>query len=404
MNDNKTLVLRLARLLHPLCDLGPHYQMVSFKGARTLKLEPHIPLRAEQQQAWLTFLLDGEIDITHDRGEIEQIKANTPRAKKQLFNVFPKGTVASSANGAILLRILRSQYLLAMSKEPPSRFSAANSNLYERIYHAYQNEHLELPSLKDNVIKIRYALKNPNTDHHTISQMLLNEPVLSAKLIQAANSALFAHSSPVRTVRDAITRIGLTTAYDIVLAQSMKGLFNSQSSNINQRLQKVYQHSTLIASLAYILARNGPSLNKEKALLAGLLHDIGVIPILTFIDKENLLDEVSDEEIQYAVLRLRGIIGGTILQQMGFEDWVVAAAEEAEVWNRDIDGDADYADVINLAHLHSILGTPMMKRLPHIDDISAFDRLEVGEFDPATGFHVLQEAEEITQAIMRALN
>lgn len=304
----------------------------------------------------------------------------------------------------MLLRIARAEYLKAVGAGSQKRFSEAGRNLYEEIFTAYQQEKLVLPVLREHVMKIRTAINNPRSDVDTIANMVMNEPVVAAKLVQVSNSVLFPGMKQLTTVRDAITRIGLSMTNEIVLAQSLKGMFYAKSPHINRRLRTTYRHSTLIASLAFGVVRQKTNLNKDHALLAGLLHDLGVIPILTYMDQKNLLDEVQEDEMEHIISKLRGLVGGMVLSQLGFDEWLIMVAEEAEVWDRDIPGPADYADAVIIAHLHSFLGTPEMNQHPRVDEVGSFARLGLKEFDPVSGLKLLKDAESATSAIMQALS
>lgn len=394
---------RLSRLLHPLCELEEHLQMMAFQGARTDKLEPGQQILVEDEKIWLTFLLDGELAMGDERRTLETIVAKTPRARRPLFNVFPKGMIATSKTGAVLLRVARRAYLQALHADK-HQVVGRGGRLYETIYEAYQKKRLELPVLRDHVIRIRMAIRNPRADVQKISQLVMSDPVISAKLVQVSNSALFPSMKQLTTVRDAVTRIGLKMTDEIVLAQSLKSIFHSRSPVINRRLKETYQHSTLIASLSFCVAREYEQLNKEQAMLAGLLHDLGVIPILTFMEKEDLLDEVTEDEVEHTITHLRGVIGGMVLSNMGFDDGLIAVAEEAESWEREIDGGGDYVDVVNLAHLFSVMGTEEMDLYPRVDEVSAYTRLGFSAFDPDEGLKKVRNAKAIAAAIMSALN
>ena len=168
-------------------------------------------------------------------------------------------------------------------------------------------------------------------------------------------------------------------------------------------MQALYTHSSLVASLSYVLARHSAGFNAERALLIGLLHDIGIIPILAFADRHaNLMHD--EAELDRTIGRLRALTSHLVLSRLGFDPEIITAAEEAEEWLRDPQPEPDYGDLIVVAQLHSYLGTPQMANLPRIDETPAYRKLDLGEFDPKQGLRILQEADSVTAAIRQTLH
>lgn len=99
MSDKRAVVQRLARILHPICELDDGQQLESFRGARTDRLTAKQTFLVENEKEWLTFLLEGDLQVEDDRGTVEIITATTPRAKTPLFKLFPRGMVATTHGG-----------------------------------------------------------------------------------------------------------------------------------------------------------------------------------------------------------------------------------------------------------------------------------------------------------------
>ena len=78
-------------------------------------------------------------------------------------------------------------------------------------------------------------------------------------------------------------------------------------------------------------------------------------------------------------------------------------ARSREDWMRVHEGEADLADLITLARLHSYIGTSAMKTLPRINEIPAFHKLSLGEVGPSQSFEFIDMAKERIQQIRQAL-
>jgi putative nucleotidyltransferase with HDIG domain len=117
---------------------------------------------------------------------------------------------------------------------------------------------------------------DPNSSLTEISELIINDPALTANLLKICNSAYYSLSRQVDSVRDAITLVGLDQIVELVL-------FNSLSSNFNKELvgyglgeRELWRHAVSSAHVASMLAnRFGASQNKHLIFTAALVKDIG---------------------------------------------------------------------------------------------------------------------------------
>ena len=125
-----------------------------------------------------------------------------------------------------------------------------------------------------------------------------------------------------------------------------------------------------------MLARGHPGLDADVALVAGLVHDIGHIPLLIkACNYENLI--ANPEGLDKILYKLHTQLGGSILKLWKFDPQVVAVAAEHENLQRN-PGDApvDYVDLIQVANIQSHEGSE--HRLAKVDrsTVKAFARIE----------------------------
>ena len=414
-NVNRETVLKLSHTVYPICELAEPARRLLAEKAQVEVLRNGTSLPAIDDARWITFLVQGELLISSDKGDEELINAGSPRARLPLFKIHPAGLQALAKHTSLLVRFDQKLYRKLLEQErlgdsgheeivvSSNHHEAPDSPLYLSIYKAYSSDQLELPTLPDIALRIREAIKDPSIGVKDVGKMVLADPVLSARLIQVANSAAYRRDTPVTTIYQAVTRLGLEAAQSIAMSLAVKHLFKAQSPLLRKRMQELYAHSTEVASIAYVLARHSHGFNPERALLAGLLHDIGVIPILTFADRHAHLGD-NAAELDRTIQRLRSLTGHLVLFRLGFEPDIITAAEEADDWMRDGDKPADYADLVVIAQLHSYLGKPEMQHLPHIDTTPAYRKLALGEFDPSTGLAAVREAHNVSAAIQQMLH
>jgi HD-like signal output (HDOD) protein len=132
-------------------------------------------------------------------------------------------------------------------------------------------------------------------------------------------------------------------------------------------------------------------------MLAGLLHRIGAIPILTHIDTHDL--EFDDSSLKAAINKLHPLVGVLVVTQWGMEVHCGMIIEECMNWNRDPSPQADLVDVILMAQLiYDSCNT-----LPCPDTVPAYQKLNLGTLGEDHQPEVLAEAEEDIRSIRSLL-
>ncbi|WP_199610810.1 HDOD domain-containing protein [Flocculibacter collagenilyticus] len=214
------------------------------------------------------------------------------------------------------------------------------------------NDAIVLPTLPQIAVKVRQTADDPDVNLNQIGDVISQDPALSARMIKVANSAFMGRSVKVESLNQAVTRIGLKQIKNIVTAMAMEQLFESKNPMVKTYLDKSWQKTVDAAAVAitmlqlYLREHKHTSLNLDTITLAALVHNIGVLPILT--EAENHEDVFANPEfIEQAIKNLAGKIGGAIMREWGFkEDFVVVA----ECW-RDMDYQPDevaYVDFVRL--------------------------------------------------------
>lgn len=101
------------------------------------------------------------------------------------------------------------------------------------------------------------------------------DPATAGLLIELANSALFGSRTRIGTLQQAITRLGFETSRKVVLSAAVRPLFGPAGS------RSLWQHSLLVADLSEQFAMRSGLVDPQAAYLAGLLHDVGQLALLS---------------------------------------------------------------------------------------------------------------------------
>ena len=148
-----------------------------------------------------------------------------------------------------------------------------------------------------------------------------------------------------------------------------------------------------MAAIACILARHTQTFDPGEAQLAGLLHDIGVVPVLHRAGKQPELSADANAVVAMASAQ-RATIGRQILRAWHFPQALVHAAVQAEDWWRDPTPEADLVDVVIVAQLLSFIGKKRIVDVPPVVRVPAFRKLLGDAVDPNTIMALLEEARE----------
>ena len=358
---------------------------------------------------WIICLLDGKVKLTAKDGAAKIVEAGTDPAARPLAQLKPRQYTATAQTPIRFLRIDTSTLgnlqgnMTAVNydiKEFEVEDAEMNSEVLWKQHSDLLEGKLSLPSLPQVAMKVCELIDKESTDIDAVAKTILADPAITAKLVRAANSPLYRGHSQVENIEQAIVRLGLKTTRQLVSSFAMKELFRAESKLIQDRMTAVWQHSTEVAATCYVVAEKTKQLDREQALLAGLLHDIGILPLLIYAQSEH--EMASAPEVLNAFLEAsRAQVGAMILKSWNFPASFVTAAEVADDWLRESQAAPDYGDIVIVSQLHTYIGTAAMPDIPPMDKLPAFQRLAGDGLDPALSVDIMREAkQEIEQVRM----
>lgn len=131
-----------------------------------------------------------------------------------------------------------------------------------------------LVSPPDVCLRIFELVETNRASAQALADIIALDPSLTARLLRIVNSSFFHFSRRIDTVSRAITVIGVSELYNLVIAVSaIKSFSNIPSFIVN--IDTFWRHSIYCGLIARVLARRCNVLHPERLFVAGLLHDIG---------------------------------------------------------------------------------------------------------------------------------
>jgi HD-like signal output (HDOD) protein len=265
------------------------------------------------------------------------------------------------------------------------------------------SNHASLPSMPAVAARIHDAMTSPNWSMRTIATIIKSDLGTTTYLLQVANSPLYAGAAPARQVEQAIARLGINSTRHLVMAHAIRSTFVTRSPLLTSLMQRTWASSTRLAALSGVLAKHCSNFRPESATLAGLLQDIGVLPILNVLNRyhEQLTNEA---HVLNAIDKFAPPVGTILLTRWGFDADMVEVARSRGNWFRDPQPAADLADVVLIARLHAdITSGKQAERPPRVDAVPAFAKLPLGTLRPDSSVALLHDEEATINDLMSSL-
>lgn len=138
-----------------------------------------------------------------------------------------------------------------------------------------------MPGLSTTVSKVMEICNNPTTSPNDLNKVIALDPVLTGQVLKLINSAYYSLPNKISSLTRAIIMLGINTVKNLVLGTSIVGSVGRTKSSKMFSMDKFWEHSLAVGVSAKALAIRGnlPLNEREEYFVAGLLHDLGKIPM-----------------------------------------------------------------------------------------------------------------------------
>jgi putative nucleotidyltransferase with HDIG domain len=140
---------------------------------------------------------------------------------------------------------------------------------------------LRMAGLSTTAIKVLRTCNEPSACANDLNRVISLDPVLTGRVLQLINSAYYSLPSKVNSLTRAIILLGINTVKNVVLSFAIFQSFSQRDSFRAFTADQFWTHSLCTAAAAKLLAasRGVPLAEREEFFVAGLMHDIGKIPL-----------------------------------------------------------------------------------------------------------------------------
>ncbi|MGD8912127.1 MAG: HDOD domain-containing protein [Candidatus Thiodiazotropha sp.] len=233
---------------------------------------------------------------------------------------------------------------------------------------------ITLPTLPEVALKVRDAVEREQSSANQIADIIASDAALSARLLQVANSPLYRGRVTIDNLQMAVARLGIRLVRSLVVSLIMQQIFQATSDLLDAKFRQTWEESVQIAAISRVLASNTEHLDKEQAMLAGLIHNIGALPILAMAENHDELLEDADE-LDRIIDALSPQIGQRILTIWEFPESLIQVPANYLNLDYNSKGNADYVDIVLVARLESLMNSDTTIDTSNWSEIPAFKKI-----------------------------
>jgi len=240
----------------------------------------------------------------------------------------------------------------------------------DQLSQAIERNELLLPSMPAWAAKAQRMLDDFNVTAAQIVVAVSSDPAFVAQLLKTANSALYAGKPKVDNINGAVSRLGYKMLRNLIVSASMSKLLMIDKPVLKKHLAEFWDHSHEVAANCYVLAKSQKHLNPDYAMLAGLIHDIGRLPLLIFIENKSL--PVDDAAMSAVIQKCSALVSERLLQLWEFpSDLTEIPRAHEDIYRETESTRASYADIVTVANML----TRATAKVVNWDNITAVKRI-----------------------------
>jgi HD-like signal output (HDOD) protein len=144
------------------------------------------------------------------------------------------------------------------------------------IFAKILSDHKELTSLPQTLAEVLRVTREEDSSTQELAKVLMRDPAMTAKVLRIANSPYYGAGRSISTVTQAVVTLGMRTVTALTLSSSVYKLVGDWKTAIDRT--RFWRHSLEVAIGSRMIYEALGKKQSEEAFVAGLLHDIGILP------------------------------------------------------------------------------------------------------------------------------
>lgn len=327
------------------------------ESARSFSLPPGASIKSKFEEQWFIYLVSGKLLLLNRLNETYGVlEARSAAAESPVFGHGQDGN-AQAKTHVEFLRVDKMLYEILVARQTQEAtevaeisFDEDDAEIFASLYDAFESNQLKVPSLPEVLVAVNKAIADPDMGFVEIAAIIQKDPPYTAKLLQLANSPAYQGAGQTSTLSFAISRIGVEAVRSLITAVAVSEMVENVHPSAVEPLRLFYQEAAEIAALCFVLARRIGTIPEERALMAGLLHRLGMVPIVSHAS-DVLQPTPEPARIRAVAGRLIEPVSGWLLSEWGLDGELCDVAESATDYYRPCDKHLGIMEVVIAARL-----------------------------------------------------
>ena len=276
--------------------------------------------------------------------------------------------------------------------------SIKHDEFFDELKRAVEEDRIILPTLPEVALRVRDVVEDENTTTEQIANILSQDPALSVRLLKVVNSPLYRGEIPIDDLHTAVTRMGGRLVRDLVINLAMKQMYQPTSKVMDKQFRRAWSTSVNVAAICQMMIASMCGIRKQQALLAGLIHNIGALPLLAIVGSDKKLFN-DTTELNLIIDALQGRIGAMMLKSWNFSDDLIEVVSECNNFNYEQNNGTNLVNLVQVALLQG--GYVTDRQDPeNWSSVAAFSQLGM---DSEINLVQIEENQQILNDAKRAL-
>lgn len=193
--------------------------------------------------------------------------------------------------------------------------------IVDRVAASLRNDAVEVPPLPEEAIRLNELANSSDPDIRAVVRLLEHNATLSGKLLALASSPLYRSVAAVKSLDQAVMRVGINGVRDLAFAVMMGRVFRCGA--LEPAMRDVNRRSYVLAAATSAVAR-ALGLDRQQAFLCGLLADVGKLLLIAELWRQSKQspDLLRPEVVQEVSDTMHAELGALVATRWGMSPLV----------------------------------------------------------------------------------
>ena len=388
----------------PFTELPPEYVIIAAKFADQVDIaDGESVLEENSEDTNDYFLVDGKLHVRDIYGADSTMAGGTPEAVQPLPQLRPSA-YRIRGNGAATLLSVPLEVIRRVRSEAPEKITAVENDItlditqsrefFNDFKEELQMNRVRLPSLAPSASRVHRLLGGEDVSESDLIAAVSMDPAIAAKLLKMANSSLFNLEEKVEDFSGIVARLGIFATREIAACFAFRDIYKNSPPELVARLQDQVSEARQVSAMAAAIAELADDIDPKVAGLAGLLHNVGVLPIFSY-SMQNVAYAMNPKLVDRAIKKMSHQAGALLAKKWRFSDEIVRSIEHSNEWSYKTGDRPDLVNIVLTAKYHYLLSHSGLKSIPKPKEVPSIAAATRGQFDEKLSLKILGRAKEL---------